>query len=127
MLANYLRFRMPNLNNFCVICDQPHVFAHGNMLKPAVCARDLCCFSFQQLGVGADAADDIATAAEVVDLLICFATVAAKSPRNTIIFDPYPMVFDPRDPKKMVFNPQSQNFQMLNDVLARFPSVEKMR
>ena len=51
-----------------------------------------------------DAADDIATGAEVVDLLVCFATVASKSPRNNIIFDPFPTIFDPKDPKKMVLN-----------------------
>lgn len=49
----------------CVICDQPHVFANGNMLKPAVCSRDLCVFSFQQLGVAGEFVDSIATGAEV--------------------------------------------------------------
>eukprot|EP01119_Soliformovum_irregulare_P013152 TRINITY_DN3472_c0_g1_i1.p1 TRINITY_DN3472_c0_g1~~TRINITY_DN3472_c0_g1_i1.p1 ORF type:complete len:429 (-),score=113.19 TRINITY_DN3472_c0_g1_i1:152-1438(-) len=126
MVTTYLRFRMPNLNNFCVICDQPHVFAHGNMLKPAVCARELCCFAFQQLGVGSDAADDIATAAEVVDLLVCFATIAAASPRNTMIFEPYPTIFDPKDPKKTIFHPNSKDFIQLSAVLSKFPSVEKM-
>jgi poly [ADP-ribose] polymerase 6/8 len=70
------------------------------MLKPAVCSRELCCFSFQQLGVAGDAADEIATAAEVVDLLVCFATIAAKSPRNNVIFEPFPHVVDPLDAKK---------------------------
>jgi poly [ADP-ribose] polymerase 6/8 len=53
LLMSYFLGRLPTLNNYCVICDQPHVFAVGNMLKPAVCSRELCCFSFQQLGVGA--------------------------------------------------------------------------
>ena len=34
-------------------------------LQPAVCARELCVFSFQTLGVMSDAAEDIATGAEV--------------------------------------------------------------
>jgi len=114
------------LNNFCVICDQPHVFAHGNMLKPAVCSRELCCFSFQQLGVGADAADDIATGAEVVDLLVCFATLAAKSARNNVIFEPFPTIFDPKDAKKMILDPKNKNFDKAIEILSRFPSVEAM-
>ena len=33
--------------------------------QPAVCSGELCVFSFQTLGVMSEAADDIATAAEV--------------------------------------------------------------
>lgn len=51
------------------------------MLKPAVCSRELCVWSFQQLGVGSEAASDIATEAEVVDLLVTMAKVAANSTR----------------------------------------------
>ena len=35
------------------------------MFQPAVCARELCVFAFQTLGVMSDAAEDIATGAEV--------------------------------------------------------------
>jgi len=126
MCITYLRSRFSTLNDFCVICDQPHVFAHGNMLKPAVCSRELCCFSFQQLGVAGDAADEIATAAEVVDLLVCFATVAAKSPRNQLIFDPFPLIVDSQDPKKIILSPVSKDFSKVNTILSKFPSVEQM-
>ena len=37
----------------------------SGVLQPVVCIRELCVFSFQTLGVMADAADEIATAAEV--------------------------------------------------------------
>jgi len=136
----FFRGRLPTLNNYCVICDQPHVFAVGNMLKPAVCSRELCCFSFQQLGVGAgtiilqthlsttmerrdekdrimsisvsewsvcsDAADNVAIEAEVVDLLVCMASAAAHSPRCNIIFNPFPLIFDPDNPKKQILSPE---------------------
>ncbi len=36
------------------------------ILQPAVCARELCVFAFQTLGVMSDAADDIATGPEVI-------------------------------------------------------------
>lgn len=43
MIAAYLSRRIGSLNDYCVICDKPHVFATGNMLKPAVRARCLSC------------------------------------------------------------------------------------
>jgi poly [ADP-ribose] polymerase 6/8 len=53
-----------------------------------------------------DAADSIATEAEVVDLLVCMASVAAHSSRRNIIFDPFPLIFDPNNPKKQLLTPQ---------------------
>jgi poly [ADP-ribose] polymerase 6/8 len=143
------------------------------MLKPAVCTRDLCIFSFQTLRVASDAADDIATGAEVVDLvrtprkekkarpsmlkivffvfvvpqLVCFATIAAKSPRNNFIFDPFPTIFNPENPKEFILSPQHKgnkiffilslfffffshlflpDFNLVNQILGSFPSVEVM-
>jgi poly [ADP-ribose] polymerase 6/8 len=52
MIMGYTQRRISTLNNFCVICDKPHVFTSGSMLKPAVCSREICCWGFQQLGVG---------------------------------------------------------------------------
>jgi len=37
----------------------------SDVLQPVVCARDLCVFAFQTLGVMGDAADEVATVAEV--------------------------------------------------------------
>ena len=41
------------------------MFAICFALQPAVCARELCVFAFQTLGVMSEAAEDIATGAEV--------------------------------------------------------------
>ncbi|KAL6064174.1 Protein mono-ADP-ribosyltransferase parp8 [Balamuthia mandrillaris] len=125
-VLEYLLNRIPTLSNYCVICDRPHVFAGGAMLKPAVCSRELCCFSFQQLGVMSDAADEIATQAEVVDLLICMATAAANSGRATDIFDPFPTLFDPDNPKKVILSPKDKNFSLLKKLLTSFPTVHNL-
>jgi len=126
MVMAYIRRRIPSLNDYCVICDKPHVFA-GNMLKPAVCSRELCCWSFQQLGVRADAADDIATEAEVVDLLVCMATCAVKhTARRELIFDPFPVVFDPFDKSKKILDPDRPDFTLVQNLLSSMPSVEQM-
>ncbi|NXX12950.1 PARP8 polymerase, partial [Podargus strigoides] len=57
--------RIPVLNEYCVVCDEPHVFQNGPMLRPTVCERELCVFAFQTLGVMNEAADEIATGAQV--------------------------------------------------------------
>uniref|UniRef100_A0A8B9JYU7 Poly [ADP-ribose] polymerase n=1 Tax=Astyanax mexicanus TaxID=7994 RepID=A0A8B9JYU7_ASTMX len=63
----YAEQRIPVLNEFCVVCDEPHVFQNGPMLRPTVCERELCVFAFQTLGVMNEAADEIATGAQKKD------------------------------------------------------------
>uniref|UniRef100_A0A673VZ26 Poly [ADP-ribose] polymerase n=1 Tax=Salmo trutta TaxID=8032 RepID=A0A673VZ26_SALTR len=63
----YAERRIPVLNEFCVVCDEPHVFQNGPMLRPTVCERELCVFAFQTLGVMNEAADEIATGAQKKD------------------------------------------------------------
>ena len=41
------------------------------VLQPVVCNRELCVFAFQTLGVMADAADEVATGAEVSAVTFC--------------------------------------------------------
>ncbi|XP_070542416.1 protein mono-ADP-ribosyltransferase PARP6-like [Ptychodera flava] len=122
----YVRNRIPTLNEYCVVCDEPHVFQNGAMLKPAVCARELCVFAFQNLGVMQDAADDIATGAEVVDLLVAMANAAVRSARKELIFDPYPMIVDPQNPREFAFNPKKKNFNRATKALDNFISVREM-
>ena len=50
------------------------------MLQPVVCSRDLCVFAFQTLGVMADAADEVATGAEVCIVFLRMQLPALPSP-----------------------------------------------
>jgi hypothetical protein len=122
-VMDYAIERIRTCSTYCVICDQTHVFAGGPMLKPAVCSRELCVFAFQDLKVGSDAADLVATDPGVIDLLICMLKAAAFSGRTDRILSPYPSVVDPRDPKKLALNPKSPDNKLLQDVLRNFPSV----
>jgi len=79
-------------------------------------------FSFQTLGVMADAAEAIATdsdvcvvivvnivyliSPQVVDLLIAMANAAVCSSRNNLIFDPYPSIVDPHNPNLLALDPK---------------------
>ena len=122
----YVKNRIVSINEFCVICDEPHVFQNAEwqyMLKPSVCSRELCCFSFQQMGVMNDATDSLATGAEVTDLLVALAKAALKSKRREIIFDPYPIVVDPNNPKEFVLTPKRKNFALLESLFEKIEEI----
>ncbi|WAR09668.1 PARP8-like protein [Mya arenaria] len=122
----YVRQRIPTMNEYCVVCDELHIFQSSAMLKPAVCNRELCVFAFQTLGVMADAAEDIATGAEVVDLLINMTKFAAKSNRREIIFDPYPTVVHPKVNINLLFNPKNKDFNAVEKVVNDMPPMQEM-
>ncbi|XP_019496993.1 PREDICTED: poly [ADP-ribose] polymerase 8 [Hipposideros armiger] len=118
--------RIPVLNEYCVVCDEPHVFQNGPMLRPTVCERELCVFAFQTLGVMNEAADEIATGAQVVDLLVSMCRSALESPRKVVIFEPYPSVVDPSDPQMLAFNPRKKNYDRVMKALDSITSIREM-
>jgi poly [ADP-ribose] polymerase 6/8 len=124
-VIKYLLQRIPTLNEFCVICDKPHVFQNGAMLKPSVCSRELCVFGYQQLGVMADATEEIATGAEVVGLLVAMASAAVHSSRKGTIFDPFPTVVHPQNPNEFAFHPQRKDYARVAAALDAIPSMKE--
>ena len=117
-VIQYLLNRIPTLNDFCVICDETHLFSNGAMLKPTVCARELCSFAFQTLGVMADVADSIATGPEVVELLVAMCNAASLSGRRTDILDPYPTVVDPNNPRQFSLHPKEKDFKKVEKAMS---------
>ncbi|KAL0979914.1 hypothetical protein UPYG_G00191520 [Umbra pygmaea] len=122
----YAEQRIPVLNEFCVVCDEPHVFQNGPMLRPTVCERELCVFAFQTLGVMNEAADEIATGAQVVDLLVSMCRSALESPRKMVIFEPYPSVVDPCDSQALAFNPRKKDYDRVMRALDSLTSIREM-
>ncbi|XP_030213983.1 LOW QUALITY PROTEIN: protein mono-ADP-ribosyltransferase PARP8 [Gadus morhua] len=125
-IMEYAEQRIPVLNEFCVVCDEPHVFENGPMLRPTVCERELCVFAFQTLGVMNEAADEIATGAQVVDLLVSMCRSALESPRKVVIFEPYPSVVDPNDPQTLAFNPRKKDYDRVMRALDSLTSIREM-
>ncbi|KAI3370669.1 hypothetical protein L3Q82_007232 [Scortum barcoo] len=116
-IMKYAEQRIPTLNEYCVVCDEQHVFQNGPMLKPAVCTRELCVFSFYTLGVMSGVTEEVATGAEVVDLLVAMCRAALQSSRKSIIFEPYPSVVDPCNPKTLAFSPKRKSYDRLQKAL----------
>ncbi|KAM3610108.1 uncharacterized protein V6R79_025495 [Siganus canaliculatus] len=151
-IMRYAEQRIPSLNEYCVICDERHVFQNGPMLKPAVCTRELCVFSFYTLGVMSGATEEVATGAEVgntlmqnvivcfdqdfcselmcvwqvVDLLVAMCRAALQSSRKSIIFEPYPSVVDPHNPKALAFSPKRKSYDRLQKALDNILLVRRM-
>lgn len=109
-ILRYVQHRIPALNKYCVMCDQTHIFG-GSLLKPAVCRRELCAFTFQQFNIVSDA--ELATHAEVVDLLVCMAKAASNSPRAQSILNPFPTLFDPDSVRQqIVLDPENPDYNL---------------
>ncbi|TRY90023.1 hypothetical protein DNTS_018251, partial [Danionella cerebrum] len=98
----------------------------GFLVQPTVCERELCVFAFQTLGVMNDAADEIATGAQVVDLLVSMCRSALESPRKVIIFEPYPSVVDPNNSQALAFNPRIKDYNRVMRALNSITSIRKM-
>ncbi|CAL1530084.1 unnamed protein product [Lymnaea stagnalis] len=125
-LYRYMQQRLLTLNNYCPICDNHHVLTFDVMLKPVVCHNPLCIFSFQTLGVMADAADSIDTQPEVVNLLILLTKAAANSTRWDQILLPYPTVVHPKKLHKLALYEKKKNIEKLRAIFKCMPMMEKL-
>ncbi|XP_061071694.1 protein mono-ADP-ribosyltransferase PARP8-like isoform X2 [Conger conger] len=122
----YAEQRIPVLSEYCVVCDEAHIFLNGPMLRPTVCERELCVFAFQTLGVMNKAADEIATGAQVVDLLVSMCRSALQSQRKDIVFSPYPSVVDPNNRHTLAFNPKIKDYDRVERALGNITSIREM-
>jgi hypothetical protein len=122
-VVNTLRKRLVSSSDFCVICDQPHVFRGVAMMRAAVCSRSVCVFAFQELSVGSDSAESVAMEAGVIDLLIRIFRAAALSDRADKILDPFPHVMHPTRREETVFDPKKRDVKKVKKTLEEFPSV----
>ena len=125
-IAKYAELRFRTLNDYCVICDDHHKQLFRAMLKPTVCSKELCTFSYQALGVMSDAAEYTETQPEVVDLLISMAKEACRAVRCGIIFNPYPSIADPEKPGKLALDPKDPDISKVLEILDNFPNSDDL-
>uniref|UniRef100_A0A3Q2QIZ8 Poly [ADP-ribose] polymerase n=1 Tax=Fundulus heteroclitus TaxID=8078 RepID=A0A3Q2QIZ8_FUNHE len=91
-----------------------------------VCTRELCVFSFHTLGVMSGATEEVATGAEVIDLLVAMCRAALQSSRKSLIFEPYPSVVDPCNPKTLAFSPKRRSYKRLQRALDGVLLIRRM-
>jgi hypothetical protein len=72
-------------------------------------------------------AEEIATEAEVVDLLVSMAKVGVKATnRRELIFDPFPQICDPDDKEVVVLSPHKKDWALMEKLIMSIPSVQQM-
>mmetsp|Transcript_5957 Transcript_5957/g.8323 ORF Transcript_5957/g.8323 Transcript_5957/m.8323 type:complete len:599 (+) Transcript_5957:141-1937(+) len=129
-VMNYLVERINNCTKTCIICDDALPF---QMIKPAVCDKQLCTHSHEQYGLGADVASEIRDNPEVVDLLVSFAYAAAQGDEKR--YNPYPVGVEAKylDEQKvertlhlMDDSQTKRNLPAITRVLDILPSVEEL-
>jgi poly [ADP-ribose] polymerase 6/8 len=74
----------------------------------------------------ANAADYIKTQPEVVDLLITMAKAACRSHRRELIFNPFPTIFDPKNPMELALNPKVPDYDKVLKIFENFPELEDL-
>lgn len=117
----YVRHRVPTSFRYCTICDKKHLIGAG-MLKPSVCERQLCTYAFQQLKVGKDTTDSVATGGGVIDLLVAMFRTACLHSRAEFVLNPYPSVTDSAG--KLIFDPKHKDLGKLRDVTKELPQTK---
>ncbi|RUS85738.1 hypothetical protein EGW08_006532, partial [Elysia chlorotica] len=125
-LYQYLNQRLLTLNDYCPICDSPHDLDRMAMLKPYICHRELCIFSFTTLGLMSDVADSVTSSPKVIDLLIHLTNCAAFSQRHDIILTPFPAFVDPAKPTELAMHEKCKDIGLLRAVLAHMPHAADM-
>jgi hypothetical protein len=94
VLSAYLRVRLPQITECCVVCDQLHIASNYQPTVSTVCTRTMCMFVFQRLNVGKDTTRDLALHPAVLEMLLTFTRAAVSSNRWAAILTPFPTIFD---------------------------------
>ncbi|GFO14756.1 poly [ADP-ribose] polymerase, partial [Plakobranchus ocellatus] len=123
-IYQYLSQRLLSLNDYCPICDTGHDLQLGTMIKPVICDRELCIFSFTTFGVMSDMS--AVANVKVTDLLYRLTLAAANSKRMEDILSPYPTVIDPMKRDMLALHGKAKNDQLLKKVLNQMPPMNKL-
>ena len=148
-LYAYVLARLPQLHRFCVNCDCTHLnFLAESMgggggsgggggddgtsartrtntvIKPSVCRRELCSWAFSTLGVGRASTDELASTAEVVDLLLAITTAAATSGRASTILSPFPDILSKN--KKKILDSSRPDYALAGKIAQQLPSMQQL-
>ena len=80
-----------SLTDHCCVCGETLPYP---AIKPSICDKELCSFSFNTLGVGGNICLELKRDPIANDLLISLAAAAAFAPPEPPVFDPMPPNFD---------------------------------
>eukprot|EP00250_Pteridium_aquilinum_P028241 c36832_g1_i1 orf=343-3543(-) len=84
-LLCFLCARMRALQDWCVVCWNSLPYS---VCRLRTCDRELCLFTFEELGVGTPVLQEVQTSPEIIDFELSLAIVATSSNRD--VFEPFP-------------------------------------
>lgn len=84
-LLSFLCARMKTLQDWCIVCLNSLPYS---VCRLRTCDKELCLFTFEEVGVGAPVLQEVQTSPEVIDFELSLALVAANSGRD--VFEPFP-------------------------------------
>eukprot|EP00040_Diaphanoeca_grandis_P044449 m.12389 g.12389 ORF g.12389 m.12389 type:complete len:724 (-) comp9269_c0_seq1:212-2383(-) len=124
--VEYFGQRLSSLNEFCVICDEPHLFRNTALIMPTCCNKAICTYGFNELNIGRESAEGVSTSTEVMNLLISITRACSKSHRRDLVMDPYPLIRSDKDETTLLFNPEAKNFESIEKLLLKYPTIESV-
>ena len=77
------------------------------------------------IGVCKASTDELASTAEVVDLLLALTTEAATHARANVILNPFPLVIDPTT-KMKILNPNQPDYNLCSTIAEALPSMQQL-
>ena len=80
---------------------------------------------FTFIGVCKASTDELASTAEVVDLLLALTTEAATHARANKILNPFPLVIDPTT-KMKILNPNKPDYNLCSTIAEALPSMQQL-
>eukprot|EP00742_Colponemidia_sp_Colp-10_P017001 GILJ01019527.1.p1 GENE.GILJ01019527.1~~GILJ01019527.1.p1 ORF type:complete len:929 (+),score=130.45 GILJ01019527.1:154-2787(+) len=86
-LLFHIKDYLGKCTNYCVICSTRH---EGDSTRLRPCNRELCLFSFEEVGLGCNVLAEIRNHPQLVNLDLTLASAAIVSNRAEQIFEPFP-------------------------------------
>lgn len=126
-LHNYLCYRLPTLNKYCVLCDRTPTFIQNSsaMLKPFICGNALCYFRYEQFGIGAEFSTSLYGSNKIIYLLVAMSYYASTCKKNDLVFNPYPTIIDRYNPENIILSPDNRDPALLKSIFKGIPLKEE--
>lgn len=124
LTKDYILYRLPHIASHCIHCDQVPNFlknAKSSMLKPFVCASQLCTYKLSALGLASEEAVSVGGTPNLIHLLESMSVVAFKSKRHKIIGKPYPAITDHLNMNELYLNPEQPDYKLVQDIMDGIP------
>ena len=115
-IYEYILLRFSNLQKFCSLCDEPHLFDLNNVM-PCICNRIFCVWRWQILGLDKNS-HIIGMDYKVIKLLWNMLKCTIMSNRINDILIPYPIICD-TETQNIIISEEKKDDKLLRDIISK--------